>query len=158
MNRVLLSAGVLLVALGVAIAALLLAGSPAEAPVPSAQRLAAIAYPLYPSLSWGAEQPSTQAGVSGYAVSSRPVVGVSDIASTTEGFVRYYQSKLAADGWSVDNSLAAGGPGADVAGYRKGNAVFIYAYSTDFKGTQPGEPVSCPCDVTFTLFSSEAAH
>jgi hypothetical protein len=54
----------------------------------------------------------------------------------------------------VDNALAAGAPGADIVGYKKGNNYIILEYASVFKNNGGGNsPETCPCDLTFSVFA-----
>jgi len=115
--------------------------------------LSADAYPLYSGVSWGAEQPKVDMGITGYAVSSVPVENISNITALTQPFEQYYAAKLKAAGWSEDIAKAAGGPGASITAYTKGNEYIVTSFSTKFTGGAANEPVQCPCDTTLSVFS-----
>jgi hypothetical protein len=118
------------------------------------QHLNPDAYPLYSDLSWGSEQAKTFEGkFSGYEVTSIPVTDITDLSVVSTPFDNYYKNKLEAIGWTVDNSLAAGGPGASITAYKKGSDYIIVSFSTKFKGGGTNEPVQCPCDITMSVFS-----
>jgi hypothetical protein len=125
-----------------------------RAGVPAAGHLPADAYPLYPGASWGSEQATPGGnGATDYAVSSAPFSDITDIASVTAPFLKYYDDKLAAAGWSVDTAREAGGPGSEIVPYLKAGQELIVSYSTDFKLQPAGAPEQCPCDTTLTLES-----
>ncbi|MCX6786652.1 MAG: hypothetical protein NTU85_02455 [Candidatus Kaiserbacteria bacterium] len=118
------------------------------------QRLNADAYPLYSGLSWGPEQPKVyEKMLSGYEVVSAPIENITDLSAVSSPFDAYYKTKLEAADWAVDNALAAGGPGASITGYKKGSEYIVISYTTKFKGGGPNEPVRCPCDISFSVFS-----
>jgi len=119
----------------------------------TASNLSPDAYPLFSGVSWGAEQSKTDSGITGYAVSSVPVENISNPAAFTQPFEQYYAEKLKKAGWSEDISKAAGGPGASVTVYTKGSEYIVTSFSTKFKGGVANEPVQCPCDTTFSVFS-----
>jgi hypothetical protein len=127
---------------------------PVAAPnVSVVQHLNADAYPLYSELSWGAEQPGTIENLSGYETISAPITNITDLSAVSQPFDAYYKNKLETAGWTVDNSLAAGGPGDSITGYKKGNDYILYGYTTKFKDIKPNEPEQCPCDISFSVFS-----
>lgn len=115
--------------------------------------LASDLLPLYASVSWGAPRAATMGDLSGTRATSSPIMDITNIAAATKPFETYYRDKLVAAGWKVDISREAGGPGALVEAYQKGSAHILYGFTTVFKGTKPGEPVQCPCDTSFFVFS-----
>jgi hypothetical protein len=128
-------------------------GSGGEA---STLMLSADAYPLYTGAAWGSVASGTLEDLVGVQVTSKPVMNITDIASTSQPFENYYRTKLLALGWSVDNTRAAGGAGADIVVYIKAGQYIATVFTTDFNGTSPDEPVQCPCDVTLSVFSGVA--
>ena len=117
------------------------------------QELVADAYPLYAGVSWGTEHAAENGDLVGWEVTAPAATDTDNIASATQPFETYYQEKLIAAGWRVDNTRAAGGPGASVTAYEKDGQYLVISFQTDFKGTVPDAPVQCPCDVTLSLFS-----
>ena len=126
------------------------------------------AYPLYSAsglgsssaagISWAPPTPvfaTTTPSLIGVELVSRPITNITDLATPTAPFMTYYRRILTAAGWKVDNLLAAGGPGAEVAGYTKGNDYFIVSYTSDFKMKSANAPEQCPCDLTFSLFAGK---
>lgn len=113
--------------------------------------------PMYDGVTWGEPQVATSDfGLQGVEVVSEPVFDVTNIAAITQPFEKYYHDKLLAAGWVMDNSKAAGGPGAEVIGYKKGSEYVILSYISDFKVDYPDAPSECPCDVTFAVFNGSA--
>jgi hypothetical protein len=113
-------------------------------------------YPLYGGLSWSnASSTDEYSNLVGYEVSASAAKNISNIAEVSSPFEKYYSEKLESLGWTVDNSLAAGGPGSDITAYKKGSEYIIIRFDTNFKGTKANEPVQCPCDVAFYVFSGE---
>ena len=110
-------------------------------------------YPLFPGPVWGPEIPITLEELRGYGTTSIPSARLADIAAATAPFEAYYKTKLAALGWTEDISLDAGGPGSELSGYKKGNERIVVGYQSHFYGTQPDQPMTCPCDVSFSVFS-----
>lgn len=115
--------------------------------------LNADAYPLYSGLSWGAEQSAVIEKLSGYEAISAPITNITDLSAVSAPFDAYYKNKLEAAGWTVDNALAAGGPGASITAYKKGSEYIVVSYTTKFNGGGPDEPEQCPCDISFSVFS-----
>jgi len=129
-----------------------------SAPAPLSGRgnsnaLAADVYPLYGSLTWGTVVATTSRLLTGSIVTSQPITNISDISAITAPFEKYYKDKLQSLGWSMDNSQAAGRPGSDVTGYKKGDEYIILSYRTVFHGGGANEPVACPCDTSFSVFT-----
>ncbi|HVZ75770.1 MAG TPA: hypothetical protein VG934_00655 [Candidatus Paceibacterota bacterium] len=150
--------GIIVVLVIAAAAIYWLWGEQAQAPTTnnSAPLLAADAYPLYTGVAWGSVASATLEDLIGVEVTSQAATDITNIASTSQPFEDYYRQKLLAAGWSVDIARAAGGPGSDITVYSKGGDFIATQVSTDFKGTQPNEPVQCPCDVTLRVFSGSA--
>jgi hypothetical protein len=124
-----------------------------QTPIVITKNLAEDIYPLYSNLSWGSEHQKIFETFSGYEVISTPIVNISDLSAVSVPFDTYYRNKLRAAGWVEDSSLAAGGPGSEITAYRKGQGLIITSFHTDFKGGATNEPVQCPCDITFSVFS-----
>ena len=119
-------------------------------------------YPLPSGITWNAAQAATvlpgdenvSAPLVGIKIVSQPITNITDLATPSTPFENYYKAKLAAAGWTVDNALAAGGPGADIVGYKKGNNYIILEYTSVFKNNGGGNsPETCPCDLTFSIFA-----
>lgn len=121
--------------------------------VPQVLTLTADVYPLYSALTWGAAHTVTHETHTGVEVTSEPIMNITDLSAPSLPFSMYYKDKLAAAGWVVDNSLAAGGPGSEQIAYTKLNELILLRYTTVFKGGAANEPVQCPCDMTFSIFS-----
>lgn len=119
------------------------------------------AYPLYAGLTWGDKKAATvnpgeqnvPHAVVGIEVSSESVTDITDLSAVSMPFDSYYKKKLAALGWTEDQTLAAGGPGAEITGYRKGENYIILSYASVFKNVGPNVPETCPCDMTFGVFA-----
>jgi heat shock protein HslJ len=119
----------------------------------SINSLSADVYPAYPNLTWGKENLQTYKDISGVETVSSPITNISDLSAVSAPFLKYYKDKLTPLGWTVDNSLAAGGPGSELVGYKKGSEYIILKFTTLFKGGGTNEPVQCPCDISFSVFS-----
>lgn len=122
------------------------------------------AYPLASGITWsdmkfatttipGGSQ-NAQNILAGIAIASQPILNITNLSATSLPFASYYKKKLMAAGWAVDNAIAAGGPGAEIIGYKKGNDYIVLTYSSVFKNDGGGvAPESCPCDITFSIFA-----
>lgn len=143
---------------------------PPQAPVaqPQGQQVPANSftdiYPLPSGITWNEAQTATLAAgdvnvastLIGIKVESQPIQNITDLSAPSMPFDAYYQKKLTAAGWTVDNDLAAGGPGAEITGYTKGNEYIILEYSAVFKNQPADSPETCPCDLTFSVFEGTA--
>lgn len=118
-------------------------------------------YPIYSGISWVNEEPATttirfkttESPISGYKITSETINGTMNIASITTPFENYYRQKLKAAGWKTNIYMEAGGPGAEVMGYQKGNSYIITEYDSVFTVKNPNEPEQCPCNTTLSIFS-----
>ena len=119
-------------------------------------------YPLPSGITWNAAHAATvepgdenvPATLAGIKVISQPITDTTDLSAPSTPFENYYKEKLAAAGWIADNSLAAGGPGAEIVGYKKGNDYIILAFTSVFENNGGGNsPETCPCDLTFSVFA-----
>lgn len=150
MKKILIAGGLLVV---VAVVVLLVSSLWKEAP---AGDLSLDAYPLYSGATWSEVQPKTFEKMTGFEVTAVAAKDTTNIAEATSPFEKYYADKLTAEGWMLDNSLAAGGPGASITAYTKDGNYIIISFSTDFKAGGENEPVQCPCDVTLSVFSGKS--
>ena len=112
-------------------------------------------YPLYTNLVWGTPSPTTTLSFGGYEAVSQPIKNISNLSAVFMPFEAYYKQKLEALGWSVDTSLAADGPGSSVTVYQKSGAYVVLSYNTVFNGGSANGPATCPCDVSFSVFTGE---
>lgn len=118
------------------------------------QQMNAAVLPLYTGATWGTAASTTSADYGEIVqLQSQPFTDVTDIAAISSPFTKYYEDKLTSDGWVRDMSREAGGPGAEVSVYTKGDQFIVVAFRSVFKVTHPDAPSECPCDVTFTLSS-----
>lgn len=123
------------------------------------------AYPLASGITWGDMAAATttipsagarggQVTLVGVSITSQAITNLTNLSAVSSPFEKYYQKKLTGAGWKVDNSIAAGGPGADIVGYKKGNEYIIIQYASVFKNDGGGTtPETCPCDMTFSIFA-----
>ena len=119
-------------------------------------------YPLASNITWNAAHVATvlpddghvPVPLAGIEITSQPITNITDISARSTPFEDYYRAKLTAAGWAVDTSLAAGGPGAAVDGYKKGDDYIILGYTSILKNNGGGNsPESCPCDLSFSVFA-----
>jgi len=115
-------------------------------------------YPLYTSMEWNdPEAETTTIGTTtlfGVSVTSLPKTDIMDPGSVFVPFERYYADKLAALGWEIDPSLAAGGHTGSQTGYRKGSEVILTRSAITYHTTPENAPSECPCDVSVSAFSA----
>jgi hypothetical protein len=118
-------------------------------------------YPLPSGFTWNDKKAATMAPgdvnttstLVGIKITSQPITNITDLSAKSSPFDSYYKKKLTAAGWMEDKDLAAGGPGAEITGYRKGSDYIILEYSSVFKNTPADSPETCPCDMTFSIFA-----
>lgn len=117
-------------------------------------RLSDDLYPLYPDATWGTVESATSSDYGEVTVvESTPITNTTNIASTSMPFMNYYNDKLVALGWSQDMSREAGGPGAEVSFYTKGDQFIAVSFHSIFKILHTNAPSECPCDVHLALMS-----
>jgi hypothetical protein len=118
-------------------------------------------YPLPSGFTWSDKQAATinpgdvniTSTLVGIKIESRLIANITDLSAKSLPFDTYYKKKLTAVGWTEDNDLAAGGPGAEITGYRNGDAYIILRYTSVFKNATMDSPETCPCDMTFSVFA-----
>jgi hypothetical protein len=118
-------------------------------------------YPLPSGITWNEMRAATVAPgdenvpgmLAGIKITSQPITNITDLSAPSAPFEKYYKAKLVAAGWTEDNSMAAGGPGAEIVGYKKGNDYIILEYASIFKNKGDNSPETCPCDMTFSIFA-----
>ncbi|MEK7601350.1 MAG: hypothetical protein AAB480_02360 [Patescibacteria group bacterium] len=110
-------------------------------------------YPLYSGTAWGEPQAKTTSDGPAYEVVSTLFTDVTNIAAVSATFTKYYEDKLTAAGWTRDMMREAGGPGAEVSTYTKGDQFIVVSFHSVFKVKHPDAPSECPCDVQLTLLS-----
>ncbi len=114
--------------------------------------LEADVYPLYDGVEWGSVQ-KLEGGL--LRVASKPVLDTNNIAAVATPFTQYYQQKLTAAGWEQDIMREAGGPGANVSTYIKGDRFIVISFESEFKIKSDDAPSECPCDVTLSITSGK---
>ncbi len=110
-------------------------------------------YPLYAGASWGEAQEKVTADGPAYGIVSAPFIDITNIAQEAMPFTKYYDDKLVAAGWSRDMMREAGGAGAGVSFYTKGDQFIVVSFHSIFKVKHPDAPSECPCDLTLSLMS-----
>ena len=122
--------------------------------------LSADIYPLYDHALWNDSQAEQftigTTSYSGASIASAAVTNTMDPGSVFTPFQNYYDQKLKALGWQVANDVAAGGHTGGQTGYRKGDALVLTRFQIVYHNVTENAPSECPCDVTLSLFSSEA--
>lgn len=116
-------------------------------------------YPLYPDADWQSAETETvtigEEELAGHSVTSTTTHADMDPASVFMLFEAYYEDKLTALGWTVENNLAAGGPMGGQTGYVRDGQTILIRYETTFQNVTEDAPAECPCDVTLSVFSGE---
>lgn len=130
-------------------------GTPAAPAEQATPQLDEALYPLYPAR-WSEPAVTTADGAPVVEVEATAATDTTDIAAVTTPFTTYYRDKLASAGWQPDMSREAGGPGAEVSYYTKGDQFLIVSFHSVFKVQHPDAPSECPCDVTLQLASGTA--
>lgn len=154
---------ILVIIVAIAVAAWLVlrpqkAVAPTVQSVPAAQpALSGDVYPLYSGVDWNTPATETfsigSTTYSGTSVTSKSVTNTMNPASIFTPFDTYYNQKLKALGYTVDNMLAAGGHVGGQSAYRKGNELILTRFSIVYHTVPANAPSECPCDVTLSLFS-----
>ncbi len=112
-------------------------------------------YPLFSNLKWGQAGPSPMQRLPGYQITA---TGKINANQDTQEFFNYYDKKLKALGWSIDNSFAADGILGSEVGYKKGDNEIVLSYNITpgkvTSGTDEPLQYTCPCDVTYTIFTT----
>jgi hypothetical protein len=126
----------------------LFVSSPKDATIP------ADVYPLYSGASWSPVEATTSPDYGEVSViQSQPFINITDIAAKSTPFTTYYHDKLLHGGWVQDMQREAGGPGAEISVYTKGDQFVVVAFSSIFHDQKPDAPAQCPCDLRFSLMS-----
>lgn len=134
----------------------------AECPtVEKAKNLSLDLYPFYDAMEWSEEASSTIAlrdqKFSGSEVSSKPLENISDFDSVFVPFRNYYQDKLTKAGWVQNKNLAYDITGSSLWVYTKGTQHVVFSYKADPINKALTSPLTCPCNVVFTIFSGTVA-
>jgi hypothetical protein len=123
---------------------------------PEDKKLLNDVYPLFSNLEWSQPGPSPMQRLPGDEVTATV-----QIAKNTDAreFFNYYDKKLKALGWTVDNSFSADGVTGSYVGYKKDNNEVVLSYNIKPGKVTSGanEPLqyTCPCDVTYTVFTTK---
>ena len=125
-------------------------------------KLAIDLYPLYTGVSWNpSEAEAVTIGTTTYAgalMTSAVVDAGMDPGSVFMPFLNYYARLMREHGWHEANDLAAGGHTGGQVGYRNGPGTILLGFHIDYKNKPVDAPSECPCDVSFSLFSSGATN
>lgn len=124
----------------------------------NADNLENVIYPLYPNLSWNTESATTTVAFGMYLTGSR--INSNPISDTTYDnlislFNNYYDTQLTAAGWEINKDYVADGPGTSIWAYTKGSKIIVLSYVSDELNPSKNKPFSCPCKMTFSIFSGE---
>lgn len=115
-------------------------------------------YPLYPNLSWGNEVPSSLntpgLDLSGFKIVSKNILD-GEYYKLDISFEKYYDTKLTSLGWIRDDQFQADGGGSSSWLYKKGDEKIIFYYNSTAINQKPNEPLSCPCNMVFEIFSGK---
>ncbi|MEI6836130.1 MAG: MliC family protein [Candidatus Falkowbacteria bacterium] len=111
--------------------------------------------PLYPGLSWG-EKTATTTDIfgwhlAGFRIDSSAIKDEKYFKLDTT-FKKYYDDKLIAAGWLQDKNNQADGAGSSVWAYTKNDEVVVLSYVSEAINQKIDEPLSCPCNMTFSIF------
>jgi len=125
---------------------------------PEKNNLVSDIYPLYSNLLWNNEIATTTnmfgLQFSGFGIDTRYITD-DKYNKLDPSFREYYDTKLTAKGWVQNKDYDADGAGSSVWGYTKGKDVIILSYHSTAINQKPNEPLSCPCNMTFYIFSGE---
>ena len=115
-------------------------------------------YPLYQNLSWGSEVSSSQdthgLKLSGFKIVSKNILD-GEYYKLDTSFEKYYDTKLTSLGWVRDSQFQADGAGSSNWSYTKGDERIIFYYNSTAINQKPNEPLSCPCNMVFEIFSGK---
>ncbi|PJC49302.1 hypothetical protein CO033_02340 [Candidatus Nomurabacteria bacterium CG_4_9_14_0_2_um_filter_32_10] len=132
--------------------------NPIVDPILEVKNLVADVYPLYPNLSWNTEVAITteifDLKLSGYKINSKNILDT-QYYKLGMSFNKYYEDKLTVKGWVRDNKFDADGAGSSSWVYTKGKDFILLSYKSIAINQIPNEPLSCPCNMTFSIFSGQ---
>lgn len=122
------------------------------------KNLSADLYPLYQNLSWGSEASSSLdthgLKLSGFKIVSKNILD-GEYSKLDTSFSEYYDIKLTSLGWVRDNQFQADGAGSSSWSYTKGDERIVFSYDSTAINQKPNEPLSCPCNMVFEIFSGK---
>jgi hypothetical protein len=119
-------------------------------------------FPTFSDLKWGEEvaktitEPVSNVKISGYEITATGTINKNVDASK---FFDFYK-KLAQSGWVVDNYFAADGVLGSQVGYNNGGNYIVLGYNikpgTVTSGQNEPLQYTCPCQVTYTIFTGQS--
>ena len=122
-------------------------------------KLVSDVYPMYGDISWEAEEKVVKElqdqKFSGYEKKSKKIEGVSNLAEVFGPFQQYYSDKLITSGWVQNINYSADGPGSSLWVYEKEGKYIIFSYHSTAVNKALNAPMSCPCDMEFSIFTGE---
>lgn len=115
-----------------------------------------VVMPLFPNIEWNDPK---KIGV-GYEITSKTESYATEYPSekreTVENFRQFYNTRLEAAGYMIDNNTLADGPTGSVWGYRKGNLLIVFSYNSTVTYISDDSPeATCPCTRQFKIEISE---
>jgi hypothetical protein len=123
-----------------------------------------VIYPFYSGVNWETVGPKkmtvpvSNIALEGYGVKGQGTINQNQDA---QKFFNYYDSKLKAAGWTVENNFAVDGVKGSQVGYRKNTDYIVLSYNiTPGKVTSgANEPLAwtCPCQVQYDVFAGSAS-
>lgn len=123
-----------------------------------------VVYPLYSGVNWetvGQKKntvPASNIALEGYGLKGQGKINQNQDA---QKFFDYYDKKLKAAGWSIENNFAADGVKGSQIGYKKDENYIVLSYNiTPGKVTsKENEPLrwTCPCQVQYEIFTGIAS-
>lgn len=124
----------------------------------NSDKLESVIYPLYPDLSWNKEAATTTVAFGMYLTGSR--ITSNTIGDTAQDniislFDSYYDTQLTAAAWEKNKDYVADGPGTSIWAYTKGSKIIVLSYVSEELDPSTNKPFSCPCKMTFSIFSGE---
>ena len=135
----------------------------AECPTtnPPVQNLQADVYPFPSTMSWGTEASSTitlkDQKIIGSEVKSTLQENITDISKVFVPFQQYYSDKLIKAGWIQNKNLAADAAGSSLWVFTKNSQYIVLSYKSDPINKALTSPLTCPCNMAFTVFTGTAA-
>jgi len=123
------------------------------------QNLISGIYPLYPNLSWNNKIEHSDTfydglKIIGFKIDSKNIIS-DDYYKLDVSFDKYYDDKLSSLGWTRETKYDADGAGSSSRVYKKGEKYIMLSYDSTAINQIPNEPLSCPCNMSFSIFYGE---